>query len=136
MWNCDAERNGDSPAKGEGGAKQTAYEIVSENWKSGKVTSDSMQVVYSLPLISRERVNWKIRLWDENGKPGEWAEAFFEMGLLEKTDWTAKWITGNYKPGKKIRYPVDCFRKTFTVKKIIRWAYPLGAAVCHGLRTV
>lgn len=122
MWNCDAERNGDSPAKGEGGAKQTAYEIVSENWKSGKVTSDSMQVVYSLPLISRERVNWKIRLWDENGKPGEWAEAFFEMSLLEKTDWTAKWITGNYKPGKKMRYPVDCFRKTFTVKKIIRWA--------------
>ena len=105
MWNC------------EGGVKQTAYQIVAENWGSGKVESASMQAVYQKELCSRERVSWKLRLWDENGEPGEWSEAFFEMGLLEASDWQAKWITGDYTPNKKERYPVDCFRKAFTIEK-------------------
>ena len=104
------------------GLKQTAYQIITENWDSGKVVSDSMRAVYPEPLHSRERVNWKLRLWDENGESGDWSEAFFEMGLLEKTDWTAKWITGDYTPSKKERYPVDCFRKIFTVRKNVRRA--------------
>ena len=110
MWNC------------EGGVKQTAYQIITENWDSGKVVSDSMRAIYPEPLRSRERVNWKLRLWDENDEPGDWGEAFFEMGLLEKTDWTAKWMTGNYAVNKKERYPVDCFRKVFTVRKNVRRA--------------
>ena len=110
MWNCD------------GGVTQTAYQIVTESWDSGKVENSSMQAVYPKPLQSRERVNWKIRLWDENGEPGDWSEAFFEMGLLDKTDWTAKWITGNYTVNKKERYPVDCFRTKLTVKKEVRRA--------------
>jgi len=110
MWNCD------------GGVKQTAYQIVTENWDSGKVASASMHAVYPLPLHSRERVNWRVRLWDENDESGAWSEAFFEMGLLKRTDWTAKWITGDYTPNKKERYPVDCFRKTFPVKKNVRRA--------------
>ena len=103
MWNCDQ------------GVKQTAYRIVTDKWDSGKTASSSMEAVYPLDLSSRERVLWKIRLWDENDQPGEWAEASFETGLLEKNDWRAKWITGNYTPNKKRRYPVDCFRKTFSV---------------------
>ena len=35
------------------------------------------------------------------------------MGLLSAEDFTAKWITGNYKVNKKKRYPVDCFKKSF-----------------------
>ena len=105
-----------------GGVKQTAYQIVTENWDSGKVESASMHAVYPLPLRSRERVNWRVRLWDENDQPGAWSEAFFEIGLLDKTDWTAKWITGDYTPNKKERYPVDCFCKAFTVKKNVRRA--------------
>ncbi|MBQ7737946.1 MAG: family 78 glycoside hydrolase catalytic domain [Oscillospiraceae bacterium] len=110
MWNC------------EGGVRQTAYQIVTENWDSGKVDSSSMQAVYPKELRSRERVNWRVRLWDENGEPGEWSGAFFETGLLDKADWTAKWITGGYTPNKKERYPVDCFRKSFTVDKEVRRA--------------
>ena len=110
MWNA------------EGGVTQTAYQFVTENWDSGKVESASMHVNYPKPLQSLERVNWRIRLWDENDQPGEWSEAFFVMGLLEKSDWTAKWITGNYAVNKKERYPVDCFRKTFTVKREVRRA--------------
>ena len=30
----------------------------------------------------RQRVSWRVRLWDENDDPGAWSsEAFFEMGL-------------------------------------------------------
>ncbi len=110
QWNCET------------GIKQTAYEIICESggeitWQSGKVETSSMEAVYPLPLKSRERINWKIRLWDENSVSGDWSEAFFEAGLLEPKDWKAKWITGNYKVNKKERYPVDCFRKKFTAEK-------------------
>jgi alpha-L-rhamnosidase len=110
MWNC------------EGGVTQTAYRIVTENWDSGKVTGSSMQARYPRSLQSRERVNWRIRLWDENNEPGEWTEAFFEMGLLEKSEWTARWITGNYTVNRRERYPVDCFQKELSVKKEVRRA--------------
>ena len=105
MWNA------------EGGVKQRAYEIVTDKWQSGKVESDEMHAAYPLPLTSRERVTWKVRLWDENDEPGDWAQASFESGLLDKDDWTAQWITGDYTPGRKERYPVDCFSKTFTLDK-------------------
>ena len=98
MWIC------------EGNLKQTAYQIVTEKWDSGKVACSSMHADYPETLSDRERVNWKIRLWDENDQPGEWSEAFFETGISE---WKAQWITGGYIPNKNERYPVDCFRKTF-----------------------
>ena len=100
MWNC------------EGGSKQTAYQIIADRWDSGKILSDSMHAEYPGELPDRERVDWKIRLWDENDVPGDWSEAFFEMGISK---WSAQWITGNYSPKKSTRYPIDCFRKSFSV---------------------
>lgn len=123
FWNC------------EGGITQTAYQIVAESddtqvWDSGKVESASMHCTYPQLLRSRQRVTWKVRLWDENGEPGEWSEpAFFEMGLLSSSDWKAKWITGNYKVSRKRRYPVDCFRRSFSageVKKARLYASACG----------
>lgn len=107
QWNCA------------GGIRQTAYQVVCENekgitWDSGKVDAVSMQAVYPYELTSRERIRWRVRLWDENDNPGDWSEGSFEMGLLREKDWKAGWITGNYKVNKKLRYPVDCFRKKFT----------------------
>ena len=81
------------------------------------------QIPYEGPkLESRDRINWSVRLYDENDLPGEWSEASFEMGLLEKADWTAKWITGNYVPKKNVRYPADCFRKDFSYKGNVKKA--------------
>ena len=106
MWNC------------EGGVKQNAYRIVATSdgktvWDSGKVQSSSMRAEYSLPPKSRQKIEWKITLWDENDKEGEAASATFEYGLLNPSDWQAKWISGNYRVNKKLRYPVDCFQKNF-----------------------
>ncbi|WP_026511985.1 family 78 glycoside hydrolase catalytic domain [Butyrivibrio sp. LC3010] len=107
MWNC------------EGGVKQSAYQIVTDNWDSGKVETSSMHAFYPKELADRERVNWKIRLFDENGVAGEWSESFFEMGI---SSWEAKWITGDYKVNRNDRYPVDLFRKEFKVESPVEKA--------------
>ncbi len=109
----------------EGAVKQTAYRIVavSDNktvWDSGKVATDIMSAQYPNALQSRGRIEWSVTLWDENDREGETVSAFFETGLLSATDWKAKWITGNYSPKKKLRYPVDCFRKQFTALHVAK----------------
>lgn len=113
FWNC------------EGGIKQTAYQIIASDdtgtllWNSGEVESADLRVQWGgAPVPSRTRVLWKIRLWDEDGEPGEWSEAYFETGLPKGEPWQAKWITGDYTPKKRERYPVDCFRKTFTTPEV------------------
>ena len=114
-WNC------------EGGMTQTAYQIICTRagkivWDSGKVESSSMtHIAYDgLDLHSRDIVAWSVQLWDENGEPGEKSESRFELGLLEESDWTAKWISGDYKPEPKRRYPVDCFKKIFAAKIVVK----------------
>ena len=116
-WNC------------EGGSKQTAYQIIAKVngetvWNSGKVESSSMtHIPYEgRPLKAKERVNWSVKLWDENGEGGENGHSFFELGLLQASDWKAKWITGNYKVKRKESYPVDCFRKDICVTKEVKAA--------------
>lgn len=108
-WNCD------------GGVKQTAYQIIAADearnplWDSGKVETDSMEVSRGGPAVTpKTKVLWKVRLWDENGNSGDWAEATFETGI---DHWEARWITGNYRVHRKKRYPVDCFRKKFSLSR-------------------
>lgn len=108
----------------EGDIRQTAYQIIAKRdgetiWDSGKVLSSTMtHIPYEgETLRSRDRVSWSVTLWDENNIPDETTCACYEMGLLNKSDWTAKWISGGYKPKKNIRYPADCFLKCFNVKK-------------------
>lgn len=101
--------------------KQTAYQILVKTdhkciWDSGKIISFSMRAKYAGPILqSRQRLEWSITLWDEYGKPGEASSAFFEMGLLQPSDWSANWITGDIEIDKKLRYPVDHFKKKFLV---------------------
>ncbi|MBO4422981.1 MAG: family 78 glycoside hydrolase catalytic domain [Clostridia bacterium] len=108
----------------DGGVKQTACEIKAYvngalTVDTGKILSSSMRFAYPEKLHSRDTVEWNVVLWDENGEAGEISDtASFEMGLLDKADWRAKWIRGNYKVSKKKRYPVDSFRKTFDINAV------------------
>ena len=64
-------------------------------WDSGQVRSDqSIQVRYAgKALVSEQECFWKVRVWDEHGKPSAWSEpAHWTMGLLKPSDWHAKWI--------------------------------------------
>ena len=93
--------------------QQTAYQIVVfGRWDSGKIAADqSVNVEYGgRPLESRMRCDWKVRVWDQDGKPSAWsASASWTMGLLKPEDWQAKWITM-----KTVNGPAHpWFRRTF-----------------------
>ncbi|NWG13062.1 MAG: alpha-L-rhamnosidase N-terminal domain-containing protein [Acidobacteria bacterium] len=121
------------------GRMQSAYQILvasspenlQENqgdlWNSGKVnTSQSVLVPYGgRPLNSRMRVWWKVRVWDENGRPSQRsAPARWSMGLLRPTDWQARWIGMPHpegaKPGAPLPFPWQ--RKTVDLKQRPTWA--------------
>nr|WP_296833717.1 family 78 glycoside hydrolase catalytic domain [uncultured Marvinbryantia sp.] len=73
-------------------AQSTGEQIL---WDSGKVLSDcSVGIVYGgKELKSRDRVYWKVQIWDENDEVSQWSDiSFFEMGLLQESDWQAAWI--------------------------------------------
>ena len=123
-WNCAS------------GVNQTAYQIIASAdneiiLDTGKVLSSQMTgVIFGADVNSKTRVYWKVKLWDENDREGEWSEpAFFETAFLNPAEWKAKWISGNYKVNKKMRYPVDCFKKTFSVEKEVKSAR-LYATAC------
>ena len=120
FWNCEQDSTG--------GCRQTAYRITATKdgavtWDSGKVISDRMtHISYEGPqLLSRDKIEWSVQLWDEEDRPGVWAQSSFEMGLLKQEDWSARWIAGDYEPEHDVRYPVDCFKKGFALtEKCVR----------------
>ena len=112
FWNC------------EGCGMQSSYRIVATDesgrvrWDSGTVKSSRMTGVRweGDALQSRDRIRWRVMASGDG--EGEWSEeAVFELGLLAKPDWTASWITGDYRPDRKERYPADCFRKSFALRE-------------------
>jgi alpha-L-rhamnosidase len=120
---------------------QTAYEILAsssadnlaaghfDEWDSGKISSsESINIAYAgKPLASGQRIWWKVRVWDASGKASEFSKpAWFEMALLDPSDWQARWIQQKAK-GDSLEsqafddHPAPLFRKEFVLaKKIAR----------------
>jgi alpha-L-rhamnosidase len=76
-------------------SKETLDKDTGDLWDSGKVHSDATAFIEyegsSLP--SRQACWWKVRIWDGGASPTAWsAPTFWEMGLLQPSDWKAKWI--------------------------------------------
>ena len=94
-------------------------------WDSGMVASDqSVHVVYGgKPLVSRRACYWKVRVKDEAGVISKWSEpARWTMGLLDNSDWHAKWIGTDMIFERKEGWPPPdndvpdpWLRKTFTL---------------------
>jgi alpha-L-rhamnosidase len=124
---------------------QSAYEIrVSDNmhsvtknkdvtWSTGKISSDSsVHVAYKGKVLQPgKRYYWQVRVWDNKGKASAWsATAFWQMGLLNKDNWSAKWITPGYIEDS-VNRPSPLFRKEFlSDKKIVSATAYITA---HGL---
>ena len=110
------------------GASQTAWQIQVASmrdvftegpliWDSGKVAgNDSLDHPYvGKELVSRQRVFWRVRLWDYQRKATPWSRsAVFEMGLLKRSDWRAHWIGS----GLKTRFNMPCphLRTSFSLE--------------------
>ncbi len=124
--------------------KQTAYQVqVADSaetlasghgvaWDSGKVDSDrNFGIVYGGPdLQSGSRHYWHVRVWDQDGRPSDWSHtAWWEMGLLSPSDWTAKWI------GTTDEIDSPLLRKEFringTVQKATAYVYAFGFYELH-----
>lgn len=108
----------------EGAVRQKAYQMKAcvngkEVYDTGKVESARMYHRYQGVLESRNRVTWKVRLWDERDICGAWSEeAYFEMGLLHENDWKAKWINPECEHRKGDRQPASYLKKEFFAEKI------------------
>jgi len=114
------------------GAVQTAYQIMvastrealeegrGDLWDSGKVVSgEQNQIQYAgKALASNQDYHWRVRVWDSNDSPGPWSRpARWSMGLLEPSDWKARWIGA---PPETNGLPV--FRKVFEITQSPRRA--------------
>jgi alpha-L-rhamnosidase len=114
-----------------GSSRQLAYRLQAGAWDSGRVDGDrSLLVPYEGPrLESRQRVEWRVKVWTEAGE-SEWATGDpWEMGILEPDSWVASAIgpqEGRDEPGKSWR-----FRATFDLVHPT-WSARLRATA-HGI---
>ncbi|MCD6597339.1 MAG: family 78 glycoside hydrolase catalytic domain [Bacteroidales bacterium] len=119
--------------------KQSAYQILVSSseedlvqnignlWATEKMNSNkSIQIIYKGKKLSSEMLcYWKVRVWDEDGNVSDWSRpAQLEMGLLEQSDWEAKWINdGKSGPQSLEEFykndPAPYFRRDFKVDKRI-----------------
>ena len=102
---------------------QTAFEITYRinggEEKSVTKETSSTHCEFEESFKSRDYVTYFVSIKNENGKwSSKSEEQHFSIGLLNKSDWSAKWIRGDYSVSKKERYPVDYFKKEFDVKDI------------------
>lgn len=129
---------------------QTAYEVIvasSEDralagdgdlWSTGRTLSDATNaIVYDgHPLVSGQRVWWKVRVWDRDGQPSVWSPvAWWEMAFLspnpppqaggpDPAEWHGHWIARTPFAGgdAAAREPLPLFRRSFTVDGGVRRA--------------
>ncbi|HEY1786759.1 MAG TPA: glycoside hydrolase family 78 protein [Verrucomicrobiae bacterium] len=120
------------------GRQQAAYEILvassqdalaqnsGDMWDSGKVNSSrSIQVDYAGKSLDSGRAYfWKVRVWNARGTMSAWSgPAFWTSGLLNSSDWKAKWIGLDEAAAPDSRsLPARWLRKEFTASKQIERA--------------
>lgn len=137
---------------GRRGARQAAYrlrvassleKLVRDGpdlWDSGRIEgAQTTHVAYAgRPLRSRDTCHWSVEVWDETGAVTRSEPAHWTMGLLEKSDWAARWIAAD--PEIIRRDPAamaptltapgtpGCFRREFEVPGAVRRATVYASA--------
>ncbi|WP_296635408.1 alpha-L-rhamnosidase [Polaribacter sp.] len=85
---------------------QSAYQIVvasnpdllpdnADLWDSKKQEKDkSVWIKYQgKQLQSRQKVYWQVKYWNQDKEASNWSDInHFELGLLNNSDWQAKWV--------------------------------------------
>ncbi len=77
-------------------SKENLSSEYADLWDSGKTISKaSRNIPYSGKALSaRDKAFWRVRVWQPNkADPENWSEiSQWEMGLLQPSDWQAKWL--------------------------------------------
>ncbi len=117
---------------------QSAYQIMAASskkmieqdsadlWNTGKVDQDqSIHVKYDgKPLKTGMQVFWKVRIWDESGRPSAWSKtATWEMAVTKPESWKAHWISAPWLRDNDVKsLNAPWFRKEFDITKKIKKA--------------
>ena len=94
-------------------------------WDSGKMTSDASVFVDYVgpPAVPETRYYWRVRVWDTDGRASPWSPvAFWETGLLQPGDWTARWIGPPPTPSDTLPSPSPLLRRAFRIDDRVRFA--------------
>ena len=94
-------------------------------WDSGRVMSDTSVFVTfrGPPAVSRTRYYWRVRVWDNSGRESPWsAIEFWETGLLQPADWTARWVGPKATAADSLPSPSPLLRRAFRVDDRVRTA--------------
>ena len=95
------------------------YSVNGKEMPPIRMESSSMSFVFPYQNQSRDIVRWKVRVYDETGVYSPFSEeAGFTYGLLNPEDFSASWISGDYKGKKNRRYPVDVFYTEFEMSDL------------------
>ena len=89
-------------------------------WDSGVVHRSTLAgILYAGPAPKEgHRYQWKVRVWDEAGKPSAWSEV---AHWTQAPMWTASWIAAHSAEAQENGEPMPVFRKSFVLdKKITR----------------
>lgn len=129
--------------------EQTAFQVIVSSspekldagngdlWNSGKVQSgQSVNISYAgIPLKSGSQYFWKVKVWTNKGESSWSQPAYWSTGLLQPSDWKAKWIGLDKifpwdSMDKNSRLSARYFRKEFesakTVKRAVAYISGLG----------
>ncbi|MEA4906347.1 MAG: family 78 glycoside hydrolase catalytic domain [Anaerolineaceae bacterium] len=107
---------------------QSAYEIellepsgLLKSRSARIASTDSVLVPWPFaPLTSRQRVQVRIRVFDQLGRSSEWSEPTpIETGLLHATDWTSQFITPDWAEDLTCAQPCPMLRREFELGKDI-----------------
>jgi alpha-L-rhamnosidase len=132
-WTCSSDERNQLQSAYEVIVSDTRHNIdnyVGNVWATGKLNGQqSLNIVYAgKALQSFTRYYWRVRAWDQEGKPSAWSEVnWFETAMLAATDWTAQWINdGSERPAEDSDYykpdRMPLFRKSFQSNKSIQSA--------------
>lgn len=132
-WKIKSEANGTTQQAFQvivASRKDLLTEDKADLWNSGKTSSpESVFVKYSgKGLNAGTEAYWKVRVWDENDRSSGWSEiSEFSIGLLNETDWQAKYIGF---PVKSDYTASPILKKTFdleqTGEKVFLYVNSLG----------
>ncbi|MDX1932844.1 MAG: family 78 glycoside hydrolase catalytic domain [Capsulimonadales bacterium] len=120
-WRMETDRTG---------AKQSAFRIrvattpdrpeTADLWDSGTVMTDQSVFVPFCgdPLVSGQRAYWNVTVTDETGEETVSETAFFEIGLLTRSEWTAQWVGATLAGGPRTTAPAPFLRRAFATGRV------------------